>query len=118
MSRDEQPIPEARRLTVDKFYELLQARSYADAYNNFLSATYRAGSPFGSWSAGYANTLSFVATTSDSPDGGVKVDLVAHNKSGSAEVIRHYNGTWRLRWVSTARFKQWVLDSASFVEVQ
>ena len=117
VSRDEQPIPEARKMTVDKFYELLQARNYTDAYNNFLSASYRASSPFGSWSAGYANTLSFVATTSDNPDGSVKVDLVAHNKSGSGEVIRHYHGTWRLRWVSTARFKQWVLDSASFVEV-
>ena len=118
VSREEQPLPEARRMTVDKFYELLAARSYADAYNNFLSATYRAGHPFGSWSAGYANTLSFVATTSDNTDGSVKVDLVAHNKSGSGEVVKHYSGQWRLRWASTARFKQWVLDSASFVEVK
>ena len=42
--------------------ELLQARNYADAYNNFLSAAYHADHPFGNWSGGYANTLSFVAT--------------------------------------------------------
>ena len=117
LSRDEQPLPEARRMTVDKFYELLLARNYADAYNNFLSAAYHADHPFGNWSAGYANTISFVANTSDNADGSVKVDLVAHNKSGNSEEIKHYRGSWSLRWVSTARIKQWVLDSASFVEL-
>jgi hypothetical protein len=118
VSRDEKPIPEARTMSVDKYYELLLARNYADAYDNFLSASYRASHPFANWSAGYANTLSFVATTSDNPDGSVKVDLVSHDKAGTGEVIHHYIGTWRLKWVSTARFKQWVLDSGNFVEVK
>jgi len=117
VSRDEQPIPEARKLTVDKFYELLQNRNYTDAYNNFLSPNYRSGSPYNQWLAGYANTVAFTYTTNDNPDGSVSVELVSTDKTASGNVTHHFVGTWRLVWYSTARFKQWVLDSASFREV-
>ncbi len=117
VSRDEQPLAEARKLTVDKFYELLQNKNYSDAYNNFLSPNYRAGSPYNPWLAGYANTVSFTVTTKDNADGMVSVDLVSTDKTASGNVTHHFVGTWKLIWYSTARFKQWVLDSASFKEV-
>src|SRR5205814_1628637 len=41
LSREEQPIDEARQMTVEKFYETLQNKNYADAYNNFLSPAFR-----------------------------------------------------------------------------
>jgi hypothetical protein len=117
VSRMEKPLAEARRMTVDKFYELLLARNYADAYNMFLSAAFRAGHPYDRWTAGYANTLSFTATTSDNPDGTIHVDLVSKDKTAGGTLTHHFVGTWKLTWVSTARFKQWVLDTANFVEV-
>lgn len=118
VSRDEMPIPEAKKMTVAKFYELLQAKNYSDAYNNFLGPNYRASHPYAQWSAGYANTVSFTFTTADLPDGRVKVDLTATDKTTTGTVTKKFTGTWRLIWYSTARFKQWMLDQGSFTEVK
>jgi hypothetical protein len=117
LSRDEQPLAEARKMTVEKFYELLQNKNYLDAYN-FLSPAFRDANPFGAWSTGYANTLSFTAQTKDNPDGTVGVTLVSTDKTANGNVTRTFSGAWKLAWYSTARFKQWVLDSATFKEVQ
>ena len=116
LSRDEQPLNEARKMTVDKFYELLAAKNYLDAYN-FLSQSFRDANPFGPWSSGYANTVSFTADTKDNPDGTVGVTLTSVDKTASGNVTRTFTGAWKLVWYSTARFKQWVLDSATFREV-
>ena len=115
--REEQPIGEARQMTVDKFYELLQSKNYTDAYN-FLSPAFRAANPFPQWTAGYANTVAFTYTTSSNADGTVNVDLRSTDKTATGNVSHHFVGAWKLVWYSTARFKQWVLDSASFTEVQ
>ncbi len=117
LSREEQPLADARKMTVDKFYELLQAKNYLDAYN-FLGPAFRDANPFGQWSSGYANTIAFTAQTKDNPDGTVGVTLVSTDKTGNGTVTRTFTGTWKLVWYSTARFKQWVLDSATFKEVQ
>lgn len=118
VSRDEKPSPEAKQMTVEKYYELLRAKNYSDAYNNFLSATYRASHPYKSWVVDYADIISFTSTTSLNSDGTINVDLVTKDKQGHKTVTHHYVGAWKLIWVSTAKFKQWVLDSASFVEVK
>lgn len=119
LSRDEKPLPEARKMTVEKFYELLSAKNYADAYNNFLSRDYRATHPYNGWVAGYGNTVSFTVTTADLPDGRVKVDITAIDKTASGgRVTKKFTGSWTLVWYSTARVKQWVLDKGQFVQVK
>jgi hypothetical protein len=118
VSRDEKPSPEAKQMTVEKYYELLLARNYSHAYNNFLSAGYRASHPYQPWVDGYADTVSFTAATSMNPDGTINVDLVSKDQQGNKTVTHHYAGAWKLVWVSMPKFKQWVLDSASFVEVK
>ena len=118
VSREERPSPEAKQMTVEKYYELLRAKNYGDAYNNFLSAGYRASHPYRSWVEGYADTISFTVTTNTNRDGTINVNLVTIDKQRNKTVTHHYVGAWKLIWVSTAKFKQWVLDSASFVEVK
>jgi len=106
----EEGAPGARSMTIERFYSLINAKNYNEAYTYFTPAQ-QARQPFESWKAGYANTKS-VEATSDVTDavGPVKFKLVAVDTSAGGDLRRTFTGTWTLTY-STARH-QWLLDAA------
>lgn len=106
--------PAARSMTVDKFYELLAARDFEEAYT-FLSAAAQAREPYDDWVAGFDATESFTATTTDLPaTGAVGVHLEATDSGPSGPTTRTYVGQWTLVW--SAERGQWLLDEGELVE--
>ena len=110
-----QGIPEAQRPVVERFYELLAAKDYRQAYEQ-LSPAYKAARPYDQWAAGYQTTQSVSATVTDRPDGTVGVDLTATDRTPSGTVTRRFTGTWTLVWSPDK--KQWLMDKGVLNEVR
>jgi hypothetical protein len=103
-------FPRARAMTVTRYYELLQARQYAQAYQ-FLGPAFRSANPYDTWVAGYATTQRIEAEVSENPDGSLGVQLRVTERSGSGgEQVRRFSGRWFLTYSADA--KQWLLDRA------
>ena len=108
-------IPEMKRPVVERFYQLLAAKDYRQAYEQ-LSPAYRAARPYDQWAAGFQTTQSVTATVTDRPDGTVGVDLTATDRTASGTVTRRYTGAWTLVW--SPERKQWLMDKGVLTEVK
>ncbi len=101
-------IPEMRVATVEKFYELINAKQLREAYA-FLSPAYQQANSYDRWAAGYQNTVSASVKTTDLPaESAVGVTLTATDRTPSGNVTRTFTGKWTLAW--NAERRQWVLE--------
>ncbi|MCB0063941.1 MAG: LysM peptidoglycan-binding domain-containing protein, partial [Caldilineaceae bacterium] len=108
---------EAQVPTILHFYELIQSRSYTEAYA-FLSPTLQAANPYDTWVAGYAETEAIDATLEPDPalENRVTAELsVTERLSSGTARIRHYTGYWDLVWNGTV--PSWTLQDGSFTVV-
>ena len=101
--------PGARALTIEKFYEYVNAKNFDAAYQ-FFSIAQQGRQPFDTWKAGYATTRSVVATVENTPDGAatVKYKLRTVDSTPTGDLARTFTGTCSLVYSATKH--QWVLD--------
>lgn len=110
-----EPVPELRLLTVERFYTLLDARQYEEAYR-FLSPSFQAANPYAPWVAGFATTQRVAARVGEGRDGSVSVELTVTERTGGGGVqTRRFQGRWSL--VFSNERNQWLLDRAEIQEV-
>ena len=101
---------EARSMTIEHFYSLINAKKFDDAYK-LTTPAFQAREPFDKWKSGYATTKSVEAqSTATAQAGPVKFKLTAVDTTASGDLTRTFTGVWTLTY-STAQH-QWLLDSA------
>lgn len=111
VSTTSEGFPEMRAPTVEKFYQFLNDKKYADAWP-FLSPGYQKQQTFETWRAGYSATTSVEATDiRQRSNGTVSVLLKAAEATGKGQVAQKYHAVWSLVW--DAKVGQWRLDTAT-----
>jgi hypothetical protein len=78
---------------VQAFYADLDSRNYVAAYG-MLSPTFRSGSTYEKWKAGYATTIRNRVAITPISESMVGVSLEAQDQMPSGLLIRHFAGTW------------------------
>jgi hypothetical protein len=110
VSERREPFAGARLLTVERFYDLLQARQYQEAYQ-FLSPTFQTANPFPAWSGGFATTQRITVNATENADGTIGITLsVVERRSGGVDEARRFTGRWSLVYSNDRN--QWLLDRA------
>lgn len=112
VSNTTEGIPGMTVATVEQFYALLNSRDFVNAYA-LLSPTFQGANPFGSWQAGYTNTVSFSVTVTADPGVANRVQVTINaveTAAGGGTVNRTYVGTWDLIWSGSG----WLLHSGAF----
>jgi guanyl-specific ribonuclease Sa len=105
---------EALQKTATRYYELLNARKFQEAYN-LLSPEFQAKNPFKQWEAGFANTksLKFEVSLDNNSSNSVLVKVTATD----ADKVRVFSGTWKLDWNEKGDKSGVVLHQADIKEV-
>jgi hypothetical protein len=112
---ERQPLAEAKVITVQQFYQLLNEKRFEEAYQ-FLSPAFQAKQPYQQWVSGYSTTVSTEANVVDGASGQVTVELTSTDQvSQDVLVKRHFRGSWSL--IFSEEHNQWLLDSAQISEV-
>ena len=101
---------EARGMTIEHFYSLINAKKFDEAYK-LTTPAFQSREPFDKWKSGYATTKSVTAeSTATGQAGPVKFKLTAVDTTASGDLTRTFTGVWTLTY-STATH-QWLLDTA------
>lgn len=107
----EQAAPSTFVDTVNRFYSVLNSKRYRDAYA-FLSPSFRSGSSFNRWLAGYTHTLWTSAIVDPTTDPNtVSVTLKATENFNNRTWFTTYKGT--LRGVQDKN-GSWLIEDGSF----
>ena len=75
------------------FYSKLNARDFQDAYE-MLSPSFRAGSTYAVWEAGYKTTESVQVEVTAIDEAAVKVSLLATDRGPNGPIVRRFQGGW------------------------
>ncbi len=93
------------------FYSKLNARDFKRAYA-MLSPSFRHGSTYTAWKAGYDTTESVDVQLRSTGDAAVNVSLLATDRVPTGRIVRRFIGSWRGIRGSDG---QWYLDDGHFV---
>ncbi len=106
--------PAYRRVVVEQFYRSLKYRQFQQAYG-MTSPEFQKHHPYVQWAAGFQNTVSLTAKTSEQADGLIHVEIASTDRTNFGYKPQQFKGTWSLIWSTAAQ--RWHLDKPNIVSM-
>ncbi len=100
------------------FYLFLDSRDFKPAYD-MLSVNYRRKHPYNKWLVGFHNMEHVNVELMDNPHEPVIPVRISSTDMINGSIVHHlFVGAWKVRWVTSFKGNDWVLDDPSIEEVK